>query len=824
MFILFFTSNLYSAETVKEVFGEKDSWQKLENWSKGIGGYKDGFVKQASDVYFCDNGSNAKGERGVCFRVLLNQKVPEPIQATLWSKAEKVSGSEDSNYSLYIDLVYTDGTSLWGQTKNFSIGSHDWEQKKVFLFPDKPIRSMSFYGLFRGHSGKAWFKDPNLYRLTNSEKIAFFDSTPVFLKNRKAGQANQATASSPKSDRQLQIRDLGRKTDYLLIGSDPLPLKTDLIDLSFKTKVEKSSFGTVLNLEIESKSNDDRILSVVWTKKNYPNEVIWYSDARKSQKTEKSREYREGRKLSVGGSGFLSEYPFGVVSYEKEGKQIASALGIDPEYPCFYRTAYNAAFHEFYIAVDFALTREKRSVKFRLIDFDPSFASTSPNPFRSALDHYYRWFPNAFQQRIKKHGIWMPFHPISKVQGWEDFGFRFKEGDGETGWDDKHDIITFRYTEPGTWWMPLKKGAPRTYQEAFAEAQRLAAKGSRSAQSLLTCGHRNLKGEIGCRLMDTPWCDGAVWSLCDLPGLSPLAQQKKLPYSDQYQVASVDWKWSPALIEKLYSNDPKKPVLDGEYIDSSETYVTDILDYCREHFAGVRTSLVYDSETLRPGIFSGLMAYEYVHQIAKDMHARGKLMMANSTPSRFFWLVPLLDILGTETNWNRNNVWSPMDDSDLLYKRAMCGPKPYCFLMNTNFDQFGYDLSEKFMKRSLAYGHFPGYFSANAATGHYFTRPDLYNRDRPLFKKYVPLCRIVSEAGWQPITRAKSSSDEIFVERFGSDYYTIFNSDKKSKKSFSIIFETKKESVTDLVTGRTFSLNGNVLNAELGPEEVMLLK
>ena len=452
LLFLLITPILSSAETAKEVFGEKDNWRKLEQWASGIGGYKDGFVEQTPGVYFCDNGENAKGERGVCFRVLLNQKNPEPIQAILWSKSEKVSGTENNDYSLYIDLVYADGTSLWGQTKNFTVGTHDWEQKKVFIFPDKPIRSMSFYGLFRGHSGKAWFKDPNIYRLTNPEKVTFFDSTPVFLKSRKTAQS-----AASMSVRQLQIRDLGRETDYLLVGGDSLPPKTDLIDLSFKSKIEKNSFGTVLDLEIESKSDDDRILSLVWTKKNYPRDVIWYSDARKCQKTEVSHEYREGHKLSVGGSGFLSNYPFGVVSYEKDGKQFADAFGIDPKYPCFYRVAYNASFHEFYIAVDFALTKEKRSVKFRLLDFDPSFAITSPNPFRSALDHYYRWFPNAFKQRIKKHGIWMPFHPISNVKGWEDFGFRFKEGNGETDWDDKHDIITFRYTEPGTWWMSLKR-------------------------------------------------------------------------------------------------------------------------------------------------------------------------------------------------------------------------------------------------------------------------------------------------------------------------------------------------------------------------------
>jgi len=35
----------------------------------------------------------------------------------------------------------------------------------------------------------------------------------------------------------------------------------------------------------------------------------------------------------------------------------------------------------------------------------------------------------------------MPFAKISKVQGWEDFGFKFKEGNDETAWDDRHGII-----------------------------------------------------------------------------------------------------------------------------------------------------------------------------------------------------------------------------------------------------------------------------------------------------------------------------------------------------------------------------------------------
>ncbi len=819
--LLLTSSTIGAAEIAKKLVEEQTGWTEIKDVIKRTSGYRNGYTEPESGIFFCDNGSDPKAQRGVCFSVALNQKTPVPIQTSLWSKAENVSGMEDSEYSLYIDLVYMDGTSLWGQKKSFSTGSHDWEFKKVTIFPAKPIRSISFYGLFRSHSGKAWFKSPRIFRLSLPGQVTCFDNVPVIM-NRDLS----ATQKKRAGKRSLQIRDLGRKTDYLLVGSDPLPSQNELIDLSFQSKTVKTSFGSVLDLKVTSKSEDDRILSLVWSRSDLPDQVNWHSGPRHSEKTNKPNEYREGNTNSIGSSGFLSKYPFGVISYEKEGKKTAAAFGIDPEFPCFYRVAYNASFNEFYIAVDFALTKEMRSIELRLLDFDPRFADLSPDPFRGALDHYYRWFPKSFDQKIKKHGIWMPFHPISKVQGWEDFGFRFKEGDGETGWDDQHDMITFRYTEPGTWWMPLKKGVPRTYEEAFAEVKRLAQKGNRSAQTLLTSGHRDLNGRLSCRLMDTPWCDGAVWSLCDLPGLVPLAQKGKLPYSDQYPVASFEWKWGPDFIEKLYSEkgvQKRGSVLDGEYIDSSETYVTAVLDYCREHFAGVSTSLVYDRETLKPGIYSGLMSYEYIRKIAKDIHARGKLMMANSTPHRFFWLVPLLDILGTETNWNYNNQWRPMSNDDLLYKRAMCGSKPYCFLMNTNFDEFTYEMSEKFMKRSLAYGHFPGYFSANASTGHYFTRPDLYNRDRDLFKKYIPLCRLVSEAGWRPVTEAVSDGEDIFIERFGSEYFTIFNGGQE-KRVFSITFDRKFGQALDLVTGRDLKLKEGVLKYELDPEDVLLLK
>ncbi len=140
-----------------------------------------------------------------------------------------------------------------------------------------------------------------------------------------------------------------------------------------------------------------------------------------------------------------------------------------------------------------------------------------------------------------------------------------------------------------------------------------------------------------------------------------------------------------------------------------EGYATDELDFSREHFAAAQTPLVYSPEEHRPAIFRGLIAYEYVRGIERDMHPAGKLMMANGAPDRLWWLAPMLDVLGTETDWlPQDAAWQPMPDAELLYRRAMSKGKPFCFLMNTRFENFSHELVEKYMKRCLAYGMFPG--------------------------------------------------------------------------------------------------------------------
>jgi len=165
-----------------------------------------------------------------------------------------------------------------------------------------------------------------------------------------------------------------------------------------------------------------------------------------------------------------------------------------------------------------------------------------------------------------------------------------------------------------------------------------------------------------------------------------------------------------------------------------------------------------------------------------------------------------------------------MSLGELSYRRALSKGKPYCFLMNTAYDGFSHELVEKYMKRSLAFGMFPGFFSADASTGHYFRRPELYNRDRDLFKKYVPICRVITEAGWAPLTRAWAEDPDIALERFGTAYLTVFNP-TRTEKSFSVRFESPAPTrCRDMLSDSLLSVEDGHLSLTLAAEDLAVLE
>ncbi len=754
-----------------------DSRQGAQNLLKAAvwRGYEAGFTSQ-DGVWVCDNGSDAKAKRGVTQHVTLNQTAPQPIVAAAWSRAVGVTGGRDNNYALYLDLVYSDGSQLWGQTANFDVGTHDWQRREVTVVPEKPVKSLSFYLLLRGHGGRAEFRDAELRVVEAPAGACVFDGVPVL-------------AQAPAVEG-FQVRDVAAGSGFVRLDREALGLK-----------LETKRDGDFVEATLRDTTGKDRAVTLVYAVPVAGDGWRWLAGPRKSEAAVAGREYA----VTLGtpaGMGRLSRWPFAAISDGKRGQ----ALGMDMEQPAFFRAGYNAGTRELFLAFDLGLTPEQPAarVRFCKFAFDPAWA------FRSALARFYELFPAQFERRIAQQGLWMPFAKISQVPGWEDFGFRFKEGHDETVWDDAHDILTFRYTEPMTWWMKMPREMPRTLEAALAEAERLATQGNTAARAFLASGFRDESGRAPARLLDTPWCNGAVWSMNSAPGV-------------RGEVTDFSHKWNARLKEQLYG-EKRKGDQDGEYIDSSECYVTDVLNFRREHFAGAQTPLTFAPGSHCPALFRGLMVFEYVRALARDVHGMGKLMMANSTPNALCWLAPQLDVLGTETDWNRGGRWRPMSDDELLYRRALCRGKPYCFLMNTDFTRLPHERVERYMRRCLAYGMFPGFFSADASTGHYFKRPELFERDRTLFKRYVPLCKLVAEAGWEPVTRAQASDDKIRVERFGEKYLTVFN-DSAEPRTCTVTLDAAAPAVSrELVGGAEVRWQRNAATLTLEPEGIAVLQ
>ncbi|MGQ9912786.1 MAG: hypothetical protein ACUVQQ_00435 [Thermogutta sp.] len=760
--------------------------------------YGKGFVQSDGGVFVCDNAAEA-AQRGAVQTVELNQTRPTPIVAFVESAAEQVGGGKDAGYSLYLDLIYQDGTPLWGQTFAFSTGSHDWEPGKVLIFPDQPIQRVSLYLLFRGHTGRALFRNPALHELKAEGSVVRFDGVVCWL------------PAGPREG--FSVRDVAADSDFVAIDRAALGLELDVRRSESATMpaakyADSHGQAVFYDVRLKDTTGRDRAVTLVYSlsdgslRGNDTEPTVWCGAPDVAEPTVPDREYLIVSPTQAGTGRGLSRWPVAAIIGGGRGL----ALGIDMSYPAVYRCGYSTGTGELYAAFDLALTKEKPEATLRLV----SFAFEPEWGFRAAWEEYQRLFPGVFAGRLSRHGLWMPFAKISEVPDWQDFGFVFKEGDNETAWDDAHGIVTFRYTEPMTWWMSLPPDVPRTYGAAVAYAENLAGRGDLRALAWRSSVFHDAEGRLSVRLLDTPWCNGAVWSMCSLPQIPGDATDFRL-------------KWSQELRERLYG--PNRPAdLDGEYIDSSEGYVTDELDFRRDHFVGDRP-LTFDSRHLRPAVFRGLIVYEYIRAIAQDVHGMGKYMMANATPHHLCWLVPLLDVAGTETDWNPGGVWRPMGIAELLYRRALCGPKPYCFLQNTEFDKFGAELTEKYMKRSLAFGMFPGFFSADASTGHYFRRPELYERDRPLFRKYIPLCRLLSEAGWQPVTRAKTAGREAHLERFGDRYLTAFHSGAQTRTA---IIELTGEWSTataarDLVSGRRYPVREGRVEIVLDAEDAALL-
>lgn len=858
--ILFSTANAFCQPVVKTLKSSQEAgklllkngnFEDVENgrfsdWNQ----YEEGYTiapsagRNGSNALYCES-PDVNHKYGGSQVMILNQTEPYPIRVVCWSKSENVDGSSNADYSIYLDMECVDGTPIWGQLRAFPTGTNDWNKWQYVIYPTRPVKSISAHCLFRNRKGKVWFDDVRVEELITVSGVKMLQGQAIQVlprqgkrvKSMDTGTKNGLSMSldgtsviSVKSGKKLLscdapsgflVRDVQKDSDYYSfseVKSSKTSLSAECPELGVRLDARFESNPDFIRVtgKIVDSTSKDRAINLMFALPVDASGWTWWDDMRRSRDITKTGEDNAGLEyvrttdIPCGSNTSASVYPVAAISGPTDGLSI----GVDMGKIAVYRVFYNSATKQLAVSYDFGLVPESErfpssaEFSFVIYRFDPKWG------FRQSWSDYARIFPDYFKVRSTKHGIWMPFGDISRIQGWQDFGFRYHEGTENVPFDNANDLLAFRYSEPTTWWMPMPKGGERTEAAVMAERDRVAATDAGiMAKAVINSVMFDARGRPGYQVQDAPWCDGVVWSLNPNP---------HIPQSPNG--GSV--LWNDNIRETDYGSGAKD-IRAGEYLDSLEGYVTSDLNYRREHFKYSTVPLTFDDQG-KPVIFKGLAVYEMTKWISEDVHRIGKLMFANSVPYRFTYLCPWLDIMGTETNWLWSGKFVPETDEVLLMRRTLCYGKPYLFLMNTKFDDFGVDMVEKYFKRSAFYGILPGMFSYNAANEAYFDTPKWYNRDRELFKHYIPLIKRISETGWEPITYARSSSKHIYVERFGKRYLTIMN-DGNESQSAQIIINTAKLGLKkafkarDLFSDKVIEVSDSIFNAVLTAGDVMLV-
>ncbi len=738
----------------------------------------------------------------------LNQEKPLPIEFSAESLFEGNSVTYVSNdYGLWLDVQYTDGSFEKTVAIRFNETSDSdkdqWESLSGQFVPSKPIYLVKFSCKFHWRIGSVRFRNPAI-RQVEDAAADYYSFDGIAVKGSRDTSSNEDYLySRPR----FFIRDITADSDWVRMS--------DVGAKRFSASL--SGAAPDFSLSWNSGTSKDGVISEGITITSLPDKercatlVMAIPTRKKMTRSfdglDSVSDIQDNTEIchalgSKAGMGRLSNLPLqGAGSDDEE-----IWLGLDPSTPAVFRTFYNAATQELCLAFDLGFVPGNNSWHIKTIRF-----TTEPGAgMRGAWQKYMDAFPWAFKADAPVFGLWMPFSDISKVRGYEDFGFAFKEGDMETAWDDRHGILTFHYSEPTTWWMNMT--VPKKLKAKFTEKQLVEKMGTAEAMSKASLGDGfALAWEKSVMYgpdqkpfgyyRETPWSIGIVWSMSELPGIAE-------KYG--YESSSFGFKWNFDHKTAHYPISTTDRItvpgsgIDGEYIDSAEGYITTELDFRKDHLALAKTPLTFSLIEKQPAVFTGLTIFEYVRGIAKTVHAAGKLTMANSTPDKFFWLAPMIDIPGTETNWHWGGQWRPMSNDEMQYRRMMSAGKPYCFLQNTGFSEFTPEMVEKYMMKSVAFGFFPGFFSGDAYTGRYFENPELYERDRPLFKKYIPVCKALAEAGWQCVTGVSLSDKRLLVERFGdgaSYYITVFNPTEEKIELQIDSFAPGLEGASEIILG-----------------------
>ena len=518
------------------------------------------------------------------------------------------------------------------------------------------------------------------------------------------------------------------------------------------------------------------------------------------------------------GQGTMSFYPICAVRIDDTGR----ALGIDMSLPVVYRLGADPSaglVAEFDVATSPLTNKFPNKAFFRLCSFDFN-ASWG---MRSALKQYYEIYPDAFRKRVVNEGVWLPFTPLRSIPGWDEFGIAYHE----TSWGSKDlkngekipsivsdrgtGVLSFQYTEPWDVQLPIRMKT-MGYKELVSGG--LISSEHRSYIDISSTRDKN--GLWQARRLETPWFTSG-WAVSITTNCDP-----DLPGFNKYQYILKD-EINPALNMDA----------DGIYFDSMEWNWHHDLNYREDHFSVTDYPLTFSLAVGKPAIWNFASEFEFMKKISDEMHMQGKLAMGNGHGWNPF-AAANLDLFGAELSWYSSD---DHNTEALDFKRAISFQKPIVFLLNEGlndkaFTEPPYNGYEVYFEKMLAYGFFPSFFSVDASNDPYWHDKKKIEIGRPFFKKYIPIIKMISSAGWEPVTYASCNTDGVRIERFGNAgnlFFTVRNSSSQvagcvlslDMKGLGITGELSGE---ELLTGDKVKAKGSKLFMDIPAGRTRVIK
>lgn len=483
----------------------------------------------------------------------------------------------------------------------------------------------------------------------------------------------------------------------------------------------------------------------------------WFEDMYFAEPLEPGRRYTLDGPSPYGLNQRRAYYPFGVIASE-QAVLVAETDGREPRH---LQIEAQADARTLWIHYDLATTPGTRHF--------PGLAAvrarfrTEPRsavqPFRAALQSWYDRDPDWWISRTPQHGLWLPFTDIASISNPADFGFMYFEKVGPLGSDVEaaraHGVLTLVYTEPWLYWLPLANTSDWNRAATLHRMETLARTAVGKEREFASGGRlgvtRDADQQPRIQFLATPWSTGARMEVVTDP---ELLVTSNAPVNR----AMAEWRF---IKESL--DDPR---VDGIYLDSMSAMET--LDYNPASIAVADYPCTFVLADLKPGLATPIQAVEFTATLAGYLRSRDKYLMGNFPCWRFPFFMPYLDIPGEETTWYTGKQYTPLSERERNYRRAMSGAKPFGFLQATHFSDLSSADMEKYFRDCLALGLLPSFFSHDGANDPYWVDAKLYERDRPLFRRYLPLTIRLSAAGWQPVPAVSFSAPQVQVEQFGS--------------------------------------------------------